>query len=107
MDMYGDVIIESIRKAQNVDEKKLPKYPKKRSPKLKAGEQERIRRLKEWRENKTKRLKIEPALILNKSQISSIAAKNPKTVAECKSINEMKNWQMKEFGAEIVSIIKT
>lgn len=107
IDMYGNSIIAAIKKAHQIDPKNLPVYPKKRTPVIKIRDQERIKVLKDWKERKSKELGIEPALILGKSIVAAIAMGNPKTIKDLKAIKEVKSWQIKAFGKEMLSVLKT
>jgi ribonuclease D len=102
IEMYGNCIIEAIREAQKTAPELCPKYPRKEILNLKLKDQERIRVLKEWKEDKSRQLHIEPGLILGKPVVASIAACNPKSMAQLKNLKEIKSWQMKEFGEEIL-----
>lgn len=107
LEMYGSFIIEAVRGAQTTAPENYPKYPKKETQNLKEREQERIRILKEWKENKSRQLNIEPGLVLGKPVVASIAVCNPKSLAQLKSVKEIKGWQLKAFGEEILSFLKT
>ena len=69
-------------------------------------DQARIKALKEWKNAKADELNIEPSLVLNKALISTIAVDNPRKTEDLYAIKEMKNWQIKEFGPEIISILQ-
>ncbi len=107
IEMYGDSIVEAVRKAQNTAPENCPTYPKKEALNLKVKEQERIRILKEWKESKSRQLNLDPGLVLGKSVIASIAACNPKSLAQLKRLKEIKSWQFKAFGEEILAFLKT
>ena len=106
IEMYGEEIIRAIAAAKTIPKDELPLYPRKRSPRLKIKDQLRIKALKEWKDAKADELGIEPALVLNKALISTIAIDNPGKKSELSRIKEMKNWQIKEFGSEIISILQ-
>ena len=106
VEMYGEQILEAIETAKNIPKDNLPRYPKKRSPRLKMKDQARIKALKEWKNAKADELNIEPSLVLNKALISTIAVDNPRKTEDLYAIKEMKNWQIKEFGPEIISILQ-
>ena len=49
---------------------------------------------------------IYPALICTKSLINTIAQHKPQKVSDLDSIEDMKNWQRKEFGRDIVKLMQ-
>ncbi len=105
-EMYGEQVIDAIKAAEQIPKEELPRYPKLRSPKLRIKEQERIRVLKTWKDQKADELGIEPALVLNKLLISAIAVADPWIEEDLTRIKEMKNWQIQEFGEEILLLLK-
>lgn len=106
IDMYGKQIIQAIDSAKKTPANKLPNYPRKRSPRLKMKDQMRIKALKEWKDAKAYDLDIEPALVLNKALISTLAVDNPSRKSELYRVKDIRKWQIKEFGTEIISILK-
>jgi ribonuclease D len=105
-EMYGNHIIDAIKAAEQIPKEELPRYPRKRSPKLRIRDQERIRLLKKWKDQKAGELGIESALVLNKVLVSAIVAADPRKIEDLKMIKEMKNWQIHEFGEEILFLLK-
>lgn len=106
LDIYGKDVIRIIEKALRMPENMLPVYPPKKACSISESVSKRIERLKRWRDKKALKLNIDPGLILNKSLISRIGVENPGGAAGLEDIREMKNWQKREFGEEIVRILK-
>ena len=106
IEMYGNSIIKSLRGAQKTAPENFPKYPKKEPLNFKLKDQLRIRALKEWKEEKSRQLNMDPGLILARPVLGVIAVCNPKSLAQLKRINEIRSWQMKAFGEEILSSLK-
>ncbi|MBU4344114.1 MAG: HRDC domain-containing protein, partial [Proteobacteria bacterium] len=59
------------------------------------------------RDSKAKELELDPAIVCNKTIINSIAIQNPVHLKDLSKIKEMKKWQQKEFGRDIVAILKS
>ncbi len=104
--MYGEGIVETVRAALEIPEAELPVYPRKKSPPVPPKLPGRVKALKRWRDAKAEALNMDPALVCSKSQISAIAARNPRSVRGLDAVEEMRNWQREAFGREIVSAIK-
>jgi ribonuclease D len=105
--MYGNDLIEVVAGALKIPEDKLPVYPNKKVQRLPCEVPERITALKSWRSSKVRALKIDPGIICNNALIASIAIQNPLDRIGMGRIKEMKNWQKKEFGQEIISLLKS
>ena len=66
----------------------------------------RVNALRNWRDQQVKKLAIDPALICTKSIISEIALQKPGNVSDLAKIKGLKNWQRKEFGLDILEVLK-
>ena len=103
--MYGRNLIQAINGAMQISSKNLPLYPRKKSPKVPLVVADRVKALKQWRDARAARLQVDPALVCTKSLISAIALQKPHKVSDLSAIQELKNWQRKEFGREIVQLM--
>ena len=104
--MYGQGVIDAITKAMKLPPKALPVYPRKRAPIIPAAVAKRVKALKQWRDIQAKKLTIDPSLILTKSLISTLAFQRPPNLKHLSKIKELRNWQVKEFGNDILKLIK-
>jgi ribonuclease D len=103
--MYGQQLLETIRKTTQLPPESLPAYPRKKAPTVAPQVGKRVKAFKEWRDRRASSLKIDPALLFTNALIGAIAVKNPTTVKALSNINDIKNWQKKEFGREIIAIL--
>jgi ribonuclease D len=82
-----------------------PQFPysprKKRIPASEA----RLKRLKLWREEKSEKTGMAPGLIANNALLESLADKSVGTDQEA-ILNDLKQWQRKEFGCELSAILE-
>lgn len=104
--MYAEALTDRICNALKIPEDKLPRYPRKRMPVLGSGVSKRIKRLKVWRDSMAQQLEIDPGIVCNKALMSAIAVENPSDTGKLEAIKEMKNWQKKEFGKDVVDFLK-
>jgi ribonuclease D len=104
--MYGQNILKAVQKAIKIPTESLPKYPRKKAPTVKPHVGKRVKALREWRDHQAGRLEIDPALLFTNALISTIAVKSPDNSKTLSRIRALKNWQKKEFGADIVAVIK-
>ncbi len=104
--MYGREVIAAIKNAMQIEQEDLPVYPRKKSSRVPLVVAGRVKALRHWRDQRAARLAIDPTLICNKALISTIARQRPGRVSDLSAIKEMKNWQKKEFGQNIVQVMK-
>jgi len=103
---YGADVIATIEAALKTPAAQHPVYPRKRAPSLKPVVSRRIKELKTWRDAKAASLEIDPSLVLTKLLIYDIAKKNPGSIQQIKSIEGLRNWRFREFGREIIELLK-
>lgn len=104
--MYGSGLVEAVKKGVKTPKNKLPRYPYKKGPVLKATVTKRIKALKDWREIAAESLKLDPSLIFPKATLTAIAGKNPKQMEDLHQIEELRKWQVDVFGKEILAVLK-
>ena len=104
--MYGREILTAIKGAMKLQAEDLPVYLRKKVPRVSLAVAGRIKALRNWRDKQVQKLAIDPALICNKALMSTIAVQRPLKISELAAIEEMKNWQRKEFGRDIVRVLK-
>ena len=105
MGMYGKLILAAINGAMTIPKKDLPVYPRRKAPRVPASAAERVKSLRKWRDNQAENLAMDPSLILTRSLISTLAVQKPRTVKDLSRIKEIKKWQIREFGKDILKIL--
>jgi ribonuclease D len=103
--MYGKSLFHLTKMGLDLPETDLPRYPRQKLPSMPAALPRRLSALKEWRDRKAESLGMDPALICNKALMYAIAAVNPFDEAAMEAVENIKKWQQKAFGAEIVSAL--
>ena len=71
--IYGKSLAAIVKKANAMDAKDLPTYPRKRRTPVSPTVPERIRAIKTWRDQLADRLDIDPTLLFNKALMTAIA----------------------------------
>jgi ribonuclease D len=104
--MYGREILAAIQSAMKLPAEELPVYPRKKARRVSLAVAGRVKALRNWRDKQVQKLAIDPALICTKALMSAIAVQKPLNLSELAAIKEMKNWQRKEFGRDIVKVLK-
>jgi len=106
IEMYGNAIVRAVNNSLMLPAANQPVYPRRKAPVLPPEVSLRAKAIKCWRDLKAKELWLDPAIICNKSIINSIAIQNPAHLKDLLKIKEMKKWQQKEFGRDIVGVLK-
>ena len=106
IEMYGDAIVRAVNNSLMLPAADQPVYPRRKAPVLPPEVPLRAKAVKRWRDSKAKELGLDPSIVCNKSIINSIAIQNPTYLIDLSKIKEMKKWQKKEFGRDIVAILK-
>jgi ribonuclease D len=104
--MYGQNIIDAITEAMELPDDKLPVYPRNRTPRPPANVEPRKKALQKWRNDKADALLMDAGLICNRNLATRLAILNPRSMNEIEACEEMKGWQKKAFGEEIVAVLK-
>ena len=105
INMYGNDLIEAVDKALKAPENQLPVYPRKKAPVLSRKVPKRVKAIKKWRDKRAKELAIDPALVCNKALLTAIAVQKPTDTKGLATIKNMKAWQKKEFGEDIIAVL--
>jgi ribonuclease D len=103
--MYAEPVCLAIREALEKNEDALPVYPREKHKPLSRKATLRVDALRKWREATAARLAMDPGLILPNALAIGIARENPQALQQLDRVAEMKEWQKKEFGEEIVRIL--
>ncbi|MBW2707936.1 MAG: ribonuclease D [Deltaproteobacteria bacterium] len=102
----GAAILKTIGPALVLPENELPVYPRKRSERISPKVGERMKRLKEWRDQRGNNLGVDPAIICTNAQAKALALSSPHAIEDIKEILEIKNWQREQFGLEICEVLR-
>lgn len=107
IDRYGKNVVAVVTKSLQIPTKNLPRYPRKTAPMVPAIVAKRVKELRIWRDRMAQQLKVDPAIICTKALISAIAVQKPVSMGSLSKMKELKAWQVKEFGRDIINILNT
>jgi len=104
--MFGKELYAAVTAAREIPREALPLYPREnRKPTPEIGTLRRIERLKQWRDKKAEKLGLDPALLMNKETLGSIAALWPPTLEALSAAPELKPWQRRAFSRELMNVL--
>jgi ribonuclease D len=104
--MYARPMAKIVAEALEIPDPQLPVYPRRSAPRLSPRAPQRVKSLKAWRDERCAGLDMDPALVLNKSQMTAISARNPENLEELAEVEELREWQRTEFGPEILAVLE-
>ncbi len=105
MRRYAKGALRAIKEGLALPENRLPTYPRTPRPPRNFKKQDRLKRLKKWRDTKARELQLEAGLICNNVLLSALAEAHPKAMDGLESIAGMRAWQKKALGREIIQTL--
>jgi ribonuclease D len=105
LNMHGKALINIIGAAMSLPRDQLPRYPYTTARFPDVLVTQKIKKLKMWRQHKAESLKMDAGMLMNNSVLKIVVEKKPKSIDDLYTIPEMKNWQKKEFGKEIINVL--
>ena len=103
----GEGILRAVEKGLAVPERGLPAFPREERRKVGGDEERRLKALKGWREERARRLAVEPGFLANNALLEQIALTFPRSEEELYGVAGLRPWQRREFGAEMVAALQS
>lgn len=102
-DRRGAEVLAAVARGLAIPEDQLPRFPRPARHKPDPVYLARLDRLKAARNTIAQRLDLAPGVLCPNGTLEAIARAVPKTVAELARLPEVRRWQAKEFGEELVA----
>lgn len=103
--MYGEDLVKIVREAMMLPDDMLPRYPRTRTEPQTPGLPQRIKKLKTWRDRAAEKIAIDPPLLMKNAVITTIAVRMPRTSDDLLCIPEIKEWQIKLIGSDLIRFL--
>jgi ribonuclease D len=102
----GRDLLAAIRRGLELPEGDLPRLtrPPRRVPDL--AYEERLERLKAARNQLAQEYDLAPGVVCPNGTLEAIARLDPKSAAELGSVTELRRWQLREFGEELLQALQ-
>ncbi|MBT8342599.1 MAG: ribonuclease D, partial [Desulfatitalea sp.] len=107
LDMYAAQILKAVVSALQLPADDLPNYPRRRPLRLSPRIPQRVKALRSWRDSVAEQLRLDPALLFNKSLIREIAINKPEDLEALSRIETIHRWQVERFGKQLLSVLKS
>ena len=106
VDSFGRGILTAVAKGLSIPVEKLPHFPVTLRVMRDRDQEERLKRLKEWREAKALELGLGVGIIANNILLEALAEAALDSLEGLAAFPGLKRWQKKEFGAELLELLK-
>ena len=102
----GRDLLAAVRRGLELPERDLPQFPRppRRVPDL--AYEERLERLKAARNRLAQEHDLAPGIVCPNGTLEAIARQDPNTTAELAGVTELRRWQLREFGAELLKALR-
>jgi ribonuclease D len=102
----GRELLAAVRRGLELPESDLPRLtrPPRRVPDL--AYEERLERLKAARNRLAQEYDLAPGLVCPNGTLEAIARLDPKTSADLGGVAELRRWQLREFGEELLKALR-
>ena len=103
----GRDLLAAIRRGLELPESDLPRFtrPPRRVPDL--AYEARLERLKAARNRLAQEYDLAPGVVCPNGTLEAIARLDPKTAAELGEVTELRRWQLREFGGELLQALRS
>jgi ribonuclease D len=101
----GRYTLAAVREGRGRDHGPLPRLGTGRRRMDRAADR-RLTALKHWRAQRAAELSMDPGVLCPNSALEAIAWRAPREVADLASLEGLKGWFAREFGAEVVALCR-
>ncbi len=105
VDRYGDALLSAVGDGLAISDEKLPKFPRQLRRAKDPECEDRLKALKQWRQEAASAYALEPGVLINNAALDALAQVNPRTTAALDTVVGLKNWQKRELGAALLAIL--
>jgi ribonuclease D len=101
----GKDILEAVQRALQLPESELPRVERRARYQPDAPLEARIERLKAVRNTLAQRYDLGPGVLCPNGVLEAIARVNPATREQLGDIRELRRWQLREIGSELLAAL--
>ena len=103
---WGAALLAALARAQALDERSLPEWPRRPRPPIPGAVSRRVEALRKWRAGATERFGLEPGVLLPNRLISAIAEAAPRSVEALVAVDGVRRWRAEHFGRELIAALE-
>jgi ribonuclease D len=105
IERYGRALLAAVRAGMETPEAELPKFPRQPRRAKDPGLEERVKKLKVWRQEAAAEYALEPGVLINNAGLEALASVEPRSVDALDEVVGLKNWQKKELGKGLLGAL--
>jgi ribonuclease D len=106
VERYGQGILDAVAKGLSWPADKLPVLPRFQRPVRDRHQEERLKRLKLWREARSREVGIDAGILANNALLEVLVEMDLKKDGGADALGPMKRWQRELFGAELIELLR-
>jgi len=106
VERFGREILKATAVGCAIPEDQLPRICRPVRPERDPVKEERLKRLKRWREVKAKALGVDAGILVNNALLETLAKDVPKDTGGLDLIPAMRRWQKRELGEELLEVLR-
>jgi ribonuclease D len=105
VERYGRDILKGVADGCAIPENLLPRFTRTERPERDALKEERLKKLKRWREAKSLALGIDAGFLVNNALLEILAKEAPRDAAGLDAVSALRGWRKREFGDEFLEVL--
>jgi ribonuclease D len=102
VERYGKTVLHAVREGRSLPKEALPVFEARKRSERTPQQDERLKRLKEWRTDKAAELGIDPGILVNNALLEILSESLPASPADLKGL---KGWHSALFAAELYKLL--
>ena len=102
----GREILAAVKRGLEIPEGDLPRIERPARRAYDPAFEARLERLKAARNKLATRLDLQPGVLCPNGTLEAIARANPGSLQELGAIEELRRWQLREIGEELLAVVK-
>jgi ribonuclease D len=106
LDRYAAKLLAAVVAGLEWPEEKLPVYPRTKRLERDPHQEERVKKLKEWRKHAAAELELDSGVLINNATLEMLGKCQPQNAVELEQSGLLKNWQFKELGEGILAALR-
>jgi len=105
VERYGRDILKGVADACALPEELLPGFARAERPERDTIKDERLKKLKRWRETKSLALGIDTGILVNNALLEILAKESPRDPSGLDAVTALRGWRKREFGNELLKAL--
>src|SRR5215210_2620819 len=102
----GKEILAAVKRGLEIPDRDLPRFERPARRAYDPAFEARLERLKAARNRLAAKLDLQPGVLCPNGTLEAVARANPGTLQELGAIEELRRWQLREIGDDLLSVVK-